>query len=621
MATKACIVKLQGGERLTKDEAFNTMEELMAGTATQAQVGAFLTALKLDQVDGDIIAACAKSMRSHALPCSAEDTIDIVGTGGDGIDTFNVSTAASFIVAACGGRVMKHGSRSNSSKCGSADLLEAFGGRLDVDGTQAVEVMDQAGFCFLFAQTFHPSMRFVAAARKSIGIRSIFNILGPLTNPCKPRYALTGVFSKELAPLYADALVALNLKRAMVCHSEEGLDEISCQGITHCWIVDNGKITTRDIAPADFGLPSHPLTDVGGGEPHENRATFESLLVGKEGAVLDYVLMNAAAALWVAEKVKDFKEGVQMCKAAIKAGKAKKVMDDYVKYSNKVFEKQTILETITAHRTKTINECKKTIPVSDLFYKSLSTPSPSLINVLERIRQAEGSSAVMAEIKRASPSKGVINADIDPALQARKYAKGGAAVISVLTEEKWFKGTIDDLAAVRASVDSLPNRPAVLLKDFVVDEWQLVQARMKGADTALLIVAILGETQLKELILISRKCGMEPLVEVANNSEMDIALRAGATFIGINNRDLHTFNVDPTNTTTLIGKLSGEQRKSVVFAALSGIKTREDVCVYEKAGASAVLVGEALMRTTDPSSLIESLSGCSERESKKQRTA
>lgn len=621
MATKACCIKLQQGIKISGEEMCAVIDEIMNGEATQSQIGAFLALLKFEFIDGQVLAAAAKAMRAHALPCVADETVDIVGTGGDGHDTFNVSTCAAVVIAAVGCKVMKHGSRSNASKCGSADILEAAGARLNVNGNQATRVLAKTGFCFLFAQKFHPCMKNVAGARKEIGIRSVFNILGPLINPCQSKYLLTGVYDKQLGQLYADTLVELGIYSAMVCHSAEGLDEISPAGITHCWIVKNGNVTTRDISAADFGLPVHDLAEVKGGEPKESLKIFKEVLTGKAGPCLDFVLMNAAAALWVAEKCNDFKEGVAMCRAALEAGKGTQVLEAYIKESNDVFGNKTILEQIEEHRTQVINEEKKKISTFDLALSGLSQAVPPLIDILDRIKQTKGTIALAAEIKRASPSKGIINADIDPAQQARQYAEGGASCISVLCEEKWFKGSINDLAAVRKAIDDLPNRPAVLLKDFVVDEWQLVQGRIAGADTALLIVAMLGEKRLPSLMAASRKLGMEPLVEVANDEEMRIAIDAGAKLIGINNRNLHTFDVNNNKTCDVIGTLNQKEKASVTLVALSGIQTREDVLAFQRAGAVAVLVGESLMRSDDPAKMIGELIGAgASSPTKKQKT-
>lgn len=340
MTISDCIKILDEGKTLTKKQAHGVISDMMSDSTSEEDMISFLTKLSVDKLTPEVIAGAADAMREKAMSCVADNIIDVVGTGGDGIDTFNVSTAASIVVAAAGGRVLKHGNRSNSSKCGSADLLEAFGARLDVDGEQAVKVLEESGFCFLFAQKFHPSMKHVGPVRRKIKERTIFNVLGPLTNPAYPKHSLTGVFSKPLAEIYAKTFLELNVKKAMVVISHEGLDEISPSGPTHAWFIEDGKVEQKDITPSDFGLPTFPLDKVAGGEPKENVNTFKELLDGKEGPVMDFVLLNAGAALFVAGLAKDLKEGADKAREAIKDGRAKKVMDNYVKWSTKLKKEQ-----------------------------------------------------------------------------------------------------------------------------------------------------------------------------------------------------------------------------------------------------------------------------------------
>ena len=595
----------------------------MEGRAAEATVGAFLSALTVERCSPVILAACAKAMRDHAvpvlLPPSGPATIDIVGTGGDGADSFNVSTASAFVVAACGVRVVKHGNRSSSSKCGSADLIEAVGAPLSLSAPQVVQLVQEVGFAFLFAQAFHPAMRHVAAARRAVGVRTVFNLLGPLSNPAIPTYQVTGVYSRVLGPLFALSLHRLGVRRAMVVHGvDEGVDELSPQGRSLLWRVDErGEVEESEVTPDDFGLPSHPLSAVASGSAADNAATLLRLLGGEEGPLLDWVLMNASAALVCAGEAAGWKEGVAKARSAIEQGRALRVLKHYVKASGEAVAaaKPSILDSIAAHRRQLVDAAKLHLPLDVLLHSALwkATP-PKLSLVLERLRRS-GPMALMAEIKRASPSLGAIDLHIDPAAQALAYARGGAAVISVLTEPHWFKGSIEDLRVVRAAVDGLHPRPCVLLKDFVLDEYQLVEARMAGADTALLIVAILPPPQLHALMRVSRQLGMEPLVEVANAKEMAIALEAGARFIGVNNRDLHTFTLNPSTTTQLAAMMieRGEQDDPedfrVLLAALSGIQSRADVERYAAAGCEAVLVGEALMRASNPAVAIRQLLG------------
>eukprot|EP00466_Bigelowiella_natans_P001957 jgi/Bigna1/90354/estExt_fgenesh1_pg.C_680012 len=603
-ALKHCVKRLTEDNGCSPSEAGEAVKEIMSGGANEALTASFLTALRWDKCTPEIVAAVAKSMRDCALPCSpelkkGEVLVDVVGTGGDGFDTFNVSTAASIVVAAAGAKVLKHGNRSNASKCGSADILEAMGANLNIDGKQAAQVMAECGFCFLFAQKFHPSMRHVAKVRRALGVRTIFNILGPLTNPARPTVQVTGVFAKHLGPLYINVMKNAGMKRAVVVHSKEGLDEISPAGDTFAWILDNGKIEHKTISPKDFGLPIFSLEKVAGKEPEKNKKTFLDVVGGKEGPHADFVILNAGCALWVAGLASSLKDGALLARKTIQSGKAKEVLEKYISLSNSVVGEKA--------NTSEKKDLASKEPFPKMMRNAVGFPP---INVLSRIKMGKMGTgkipnlvALMAEIKRASPSKGNINIGVDVVAQALLYAKGGASVISVLTEPKWFKGDIKDLRAVKEAVMTLENPPAVLLKDFVVHEYQILQARCNGADLVLLIVTLLPLPKLKHFIDVCRCLGMEPLVEVAREEEVKTALEAGAKFIGINNRNLKTFHVD-MDTTNRVAKLIPDD---VQIAALSGIKTRDDVLKFKKAGASAVLVGETLMRSTDASVKIKEL--------------
>jgi len=318
---------------LTDDMAAGAMEEIMRGEATQAQIGAYLAALRLRGESASVIAASAKVMRDHAERIPVDGVIDIVGTGGDGVDTFNVSTAAALIVAAAGGKVAKHGNRAMSSQTGSADVLEALGANTDLDASAVTRVINECGFCFVFAQRFHPAMRHVAGPRRELGVRTIFNVLGPLTNPARPVAQLTGVASEAHAPVIAEALALSGIDRAIIVHSADGLDEISPSAPTHAWFVEGGRIREQQLTPADFGLPAYPLEAVKGGPPAENAATMSALFDGLPGPILDFVLMNTAAALMVAGLASDLRTGVGVARDALASGKAKQVLADYVRLS------------------------------------------------------------------------------------------------------------------------------------------------------------------------------------------------------------------------------------------------------------------------------------------------
>jgi len=336
IATKAAIKLLASGSELPAEDASEVMRELMCGSPTQAQMGAFLALLNLDRCNAGIVHALADVMRSSALPVQvtrdAGFVVDIVGTGGDGQDTFNISTAAGLVAAGAGVRIVKHGNRAASSKSGAADILEAMGAKLELKPEHVQTVLDASGFAFLFARSYHPAMRHVGPVRLELGIRTVFNILGPLTNPVKPDGMVCGVFSPTLGKLFADVFKMLGMKRSLVVHGCEGLDELSIAGPSQVWeLKEDGSIVEYRVTPADFGIEQRPLSEVAGGTPEENVVELKELLAGKgRAAVRDMILMNASAALYVAGKTTDFKSGVELARAALTDGRATKAADAYV---------------------------------------------------------------------------------------------------------------------------------------------------------------------------------------------------------------------------------------------------------------------------------------------------
>eukprot|EP00931_Biecheleriopsis_adriatica_P080851 TRINITY_DN54196_c0_g1_i1.p1 TRINITY_DN54196_c0_g1~~TRINITY_DN54196_c0_g1_i1.p1 ORF type:complete len:379 (-),score=106.23 TRINITY_DN54196_c0_g1_i1:49-1116(-) len=334
-SVKAAVKKLAAGTDLAPDEASDAMREIMGGEASPAQVGAFLALLTLEKCKPGIVHGLADVMRSNALPVevprSGQLLVDIVGTGGDGQDTFNISTAAGLVAAGAGASIVKHGNRAASSKSGAADILEALGAKLEVAPADVSKVLDASNFVFLFARSYHPAMKHVGPIRLELGIRTVFNILGPLTNPAKPDAMVCGVFTPSLGRLFAEVFKMLGMKRAMVVHGCEGLDELSIAGPSKVWeLKEGGEILEYEVQPADFGVNAHPLSAVAGNSPAENATEMKELLAGRgREAVREMVLMNASAALYVAGKVADFKSGVAAAKAALEDGRATKTLEAY----------------------------------------------------------------------------------------------------------------------------------------------------------------------------------------------------------------------------------------------------------------------------------------------------
>nr|MBO2483580.1 anthranilate phosphoribosyltransferase [Bacillota bacterium] len=329
------IRKAVEGVHLTEDEAAAAMEAIMEGEATPAQIAAFITALRIKGETVDEIAGCARVMREKAAKITPRRTplVDTCGTGGDGANTFNISTAAAFVAAAAGAAVAKHGNRSVSSRCGSADVLEALGVRIDLTPDAVRECIDQVGIGFLFAPLFHSSMRHAVGPRKEIGIRSVFNVLGPLTNPASAQVQVVGVYDAALTEPLARVLGRLSVREAYVVHGQPRLDEISISGETQVSHLKDGEVHTFRIRPEDAGLKTWPAETIAGGDAQHNAAIIRSVLKGKEGPQRDVVLLNAAAALLVAGLAKDLMDGVARAAESIDRGRAYEKLEALIEFT------------------------------------------------------------------------------------------------------------------------------------------------------------------------------------------------------------------------------------------------------------------------------------------------
>ena len=319
----AILQQLSAGERLSQEASARAFAALMAGDVSPVRTASLLTALAMREASIDEITGAAKSMRHAMRKIEApRDAIDLCGTGGDGHGTLNVSTAASFVVAACGVPVAKHGNRNMSSRTGAADVLEALGVRIELEPIDAERCLREAGVCFLFAQTYHPAMKHVAPVRRELGFRTLFNLLGPLSNPAGVRRQLLGVYSKDWLLPVAHVLQRLGAEKAWVVHGSDGLDEMTTTGVTHVAALEDGKITTMTVAPQDVGLEHAMLSSLKGGIPDDNADAIRKLLGGARGPFRDIVLLNAAAALIVSDKVSDLKDGIARAAKAIDTGAA-----------------------------------------------------------------------------------------------------------------------------------------------------------------------------------------------------------------------------------------------------------------------------------------------------------
>ena len=332
---KEAIKKITEGTNLTKEEALEVMNEIMSGNTTQSQTAAFLTALHIKGETVDEIAACAFGMRSHATALNKDgmDVLEIVGTGGDASNSFNISTTAAFVVSSTGVRVAKHGNRAASSKCGTADCLEALGVNLLVEPDRNAEILKNNNVCFMFAQKYHSAMKYVGLVRKEIGLPTVFNILGPLTNPAHNDYQLLGVYDEALMEPMARALYELGVVRAVVVHGVDGLDEISMCAPTKIVEMIDGNISKYEICPEEFGFERCDKSELTGGDPKENAEILTNILKGQKGPKREAVLLNAGAALHIVKRV-SIEEGIRMAVEAIESGAALKQLNDFVKATN-----------------------------------------------------------------------------------------------------------------------------------------------------------------------------------------------------------------------------------------------------------------------------------------------
>jgi len=333
---KEAIETLVNGRSLTFEEGAAVMEEIMIGEATPAQFAAFVTALRIKGETVDEIAGLASVMQAKATPVQVTPpVVDTCGTGGDGCCSFNISTTAAFIVAGAGLKVAKHGNRAMSSHCGSADVLEALGVRIELEAEAVAQCLDTVGIGFMFAPVFHPAMKYASAPRREIGIRTVFNILGPLTNPAKAKFQVIGVPSKELGEKIAFVLYRLGTQHSLVVHGIDGMDEISISRKSLVWDVNQNRVLPPyEVSPDDFGFMKASVTQIKGGTARQNAKILRGILSGEVGARRNIVIMNAAAALVAGNQASDLKEGASIAEKTIDSGKALAKLDELIKLSH-----------------------------------------------------------------------------------------------------------------------------------------------------------------------------------------------------------------------------------------------------------------------------------------------
>jgi len=593
MNINEAIEKFSSGNSLKKNEIKEVFLSIMKNECNDAEIISFLMTLKTKGETVEEISGAAEVLREMCvkLKLSSDQLVDTCGTGGDGQNTFNISTASAIVAAAAGVKIAKHGNKSISSKSGSSDLLEYSGIKIDLDEEQSKKCFDNHGITFMFAPKYHKAMKNVANVRKNIKTRTIFNVLGPLSNPANAKFQVLGVYEKKLVLPIAEVIKELGVKRALVVHSEDGLDEISCEKNTYVAEVNENKISEYTINPKDFNLEICALKTLKVNTVEESYKIFMDMLKNKNETAVNIVSLNAGAAIYVSGIKENLKDGIKFAKEIIVSGEALKKFEDIKKSMPEKIKTPKILEEILENKAKEVAERKIKISYEDLkeidYMSSLKRDFKGAL--LHKISQSK--SAVIAEIKRASPSLGEFNMNIIPSKIASDFESMGAACLSVLTDAKYFKGSGAILEMAKKGC-TLP----VLRKDFIIDEYQIDESITMGADCILLIVAALNKDLLKKLYDSAKQKDLDVIVEVHDHNELDIALDTECDIIGINNRNLHTFEVDLKTTTELVQYINKDQ----LIITESGIHTSDDVKKMNDCGINTFLVGESLMTSKDP---------------------
>jgi len=626
------------GEPLSQEESLTFFNAVVKGEVDDILLSSVLTALKMRGETPAEIAGAAQALINNAynFPRPDYQFADIVGTGGDGHNTINVSSAAAIVAASCGVNVAKHGNRSVSSRSGSADLFREYGLNLTMSPNTARRCVDESRLSFLFAPNYHKGMRHAMNVRQTIKSRTLFNLLGPLANPARPTHILAGVYAAELVKSYAETLLLLGYRKALVVHGA-GLDEIGLHGITQVSEVNGDSIEHYQLHASDFGLQEYPLSGITGGEPEENRIMITEVLQGRgEPAHRDSIAANAGALIKLFGKATTLKESTQMALDSMASGKPYKTIQYCAQISQgqnrtdtkhisipeaklapkpqpksvsnsmtntppgntqtapETQAKPNILEKIVIDKRRELVQMKAELPLNS-FIDGLTPSDRSLFQAL-----AAPQAGFILECKKASPSKGLIRDEFDLDEIIMSYAPY-AAGISVLTDKKYFQGDFNYLRYVREKV----TQP-VLNKDFFVDPYQVHLARYHNADAILLMLSVLSDSEYRELADLAAKYQLDVLTEVSNLEEAHRAIALNANIIGINNRNLRDLSTNLATTEELVPILTSPDNGNRLIISESGIYTNQEVHRLAPL-VDGFLVGSSLMAQPDLSCAVKRL--------------
>lgn len=637
----ARVVENQG---LTTEMAREAMLEMMDGRATQNQIASFITAMRMKgETEGELLGFVLAMRGKSASFASPPGAVDLCGTGGDGAGTFNISTVASFVVAAAGIPVAKHGNRSVSSRCGSADVLSTLRIPIDLDPVQVGTCLSSTGMGFMFAPVFHASMKNVAGPRRELGLRTFFNILGPMTNPAGVKHQLIGVYDATIASTMAGVLHALGTSHAMLVNGG-GMDEISTMDKTHVVELVDENTLEYELDPSVFDLQAAEAQDLKGGNAAENARIMVSILKGEDSARSDTVALNAGAAIYVAGRARSIHAGLDIARSTLRNGRAYDKLKEFAGVAiaterekqmgldiSSLRQRQLVPDVLASRAAELSVDLISQISSIDAGRSSLIMLDPSLLSnpsvlsviVLRRMLRLLtsknppidqlsrsgmkfsesvliGNLSLIAEYKPSSPTARPLVVPPDQTITAEVYSRSGVSGVSVLVEPEFFSGSPELFSFFRTRL-----RQPMLFKDFVVSQTQVELASNLGADAVLLIAKALESKALCSLATSCISHGVEPLIEI--HDEDDLAkLVASECFdsinmIGINSRDLRTLGTDLSSIQALRRRIPSGK----VVIAESGVRTPADLTRLK--GFDAVLVGSAFMEADDLGRAVEKM--------------
>lgn len=582
------------------NEILDFLNESCARKTQTVQQIQFLENLQ-GRISPEILAVFVKFLRERAILIELQDAIDVCGTGGSLLPRINTSTVVAFILASLGVKVAKHGNRASCGRFGSFDLLDALGVEINLNNEAQKFLFQRSGLAFLFARNHHPVMMNFAEARAKIGHPTIFNVLGPLLNPAQVKMQIIGTAFADKMELMAETCLLLGMEKVMIVRGNDGLDEVSLTGPTQIVELREGKIFDYELCPEDFGVNAvNGFSAIAGGDAKNNLVVARQLLRG-EGlpAHVDLVCVNAALALVMTAAAPDLKSGYLMAKNILQE-ENRPVFEFYQQYVSLAKTPSILLE-IASHKRREVMRRAVRAPHAAI-KKGLGLSERDFAGFIKMGSKPTDRFAIIAEIKKASPSNSEICKDnfFDVRKIALEYEAAGVSAISVLSDEKFFRGSLEFLRTVSQCTDKTP----IFCKDFIITDYQIYEARKYGADAILLIASLLSLGDLKNFREIAESLNMDAMVEIHDDIDLDLALRSGAKIIGINRRNLHDFKIDPYLVRDLACKIPGH----IIVVAESGITSILDVCALPF-NVKTLLVGTSLMKSLKKKELINKLKG------------